>query len=205
MEVYEAEVRALERDGYATRPPPGTVVFYGSSSIRLWTSLADDFGGIPVVNRGFGGATLAACSWFFWRLVRGFPARSIVLYAGDNDLAEGEAPERVLEQLKQLLHQVDLAFGSLPFGFISIKPSPARWHLIERIHDVNAGARRLVEKRDRGVFVDVLPHMVSNGHPRTDLFEPDGLHLSAAGYALWRDLLLHHRVPLFEDGPPSRR
>jgi len=199
MEVYEPEVRALERENQTRPPPPGTVVFYGSSSIRLWTSLASDFAGIPVVNRGFGGSTLAACSWFFWRTVRGLPARSIVFYAGDNDLADGEPPSRVLEQLGQLLRQVDLAFGPLPFGFISIKPSPARWHLIDRIHAVNAGARKLVEARPRGVFVDVVPAMLSGGSPRPELFEPDGLHLSAKGYALWRDLLLRHRTPLLAD------
>jgi lysophospholipase L1-like esterase len=205
MEIYEPEVCALERQSEATVPPPGAVVFYGSSSIRLWTSLVDDFAGTPVVNRGFGGSTLAACSWFFWRLVRGLSARSIVLYAGDNDLADGESPARVLEQLKQLLHQVDLAFGPLPFAFISIKPSPARWHLLDGIQDVNRGARELVESRDDGVFVNVAPHMVWRGQPRAELYEPDGLHLSAAGYALWRELVLEHRVPLFESGPQSRR
>jgi lysophospholipase L1-like esterase len=199
MEVYEPEVRALERENQARPPPPGAVVFYGSSSIRLWTSLASDFAGVRVVNRGFGGSTLAACSWFFWRVVRAIPARSIVFYAGDNDLADGEPPSRVLEQLGQLLRQVDLAFGPMPFGFISIKPSPARWHLIDRIHAVNAGARKLVEARPRGVFVDVVPAMLSGGSPRPELFEPDGLHLSAKGYALWRDLLLRHRTPLLAD------
>ncbi len=202
MEVYEPEVRALERENQARPLPPGTVVFYGSSSIRLWSSLATDFAGIPVANRGFGGSTLAACSWFFWRVVRGLPARSIVFYAGDNDLADGEPPERVLEQLRQLLRQVDLAFGPLPFGFIAIKPSPARWHLLERIHAVNAGARALVESRSRGIFVDVVPAMLTDGKPRPELFEADGLHLSPKGYALWRELLLQHRVPLMEDKAP---
>lgn len=205
MEAYEPEVCDLEREVHAIPPPPGAVVFYGSSSIRLWTSLADDFAGIPVVNRGFGGSTLTACSWFFWRLVRGLPARSIVLYAGDNDLAEGESPQGVLAQLKQLLHQVDLAFGQVPFGFISVKPSPARWHLLDSIDEVNRGARTLVETRRLGVFVDVVPHMISSGQPRAELCEADGLHLSRAGYAVWRELLFRHRVPLLEDGPQSCR
>jgi lysophospholipase L1-like esterase len=204
MEAYEPEVRALERASQARPPPAHSVVFYGSSSIRLWTSLVDDFSGVPVVNRGFGGSTLAACSWFFWRLVRVLPARSIVLYAGDNDLANGDSPARVLEQLKHLLRQVDVAFGPLPVGFISIKPSPARWHLVDRIYDFNAGARRLIGQRQLGVFVDVVPLMVEEGQPRAELYEPDGLHLSRAGYAVWRDALFRHRVPLFEDGPPSR-
>jgi lysophospholipase L1-like esterase len=205
MQAYEPEVRALERDARGVRTPSRVVVFYGSSSIRLWTSLVDDFSGVPVVNRAFGGSTLAACSWFFWRLVRSLPARSIVLYAGDNDVGNGDPAPLVLEQLKHFLRQVDMAFGELPVGFISIKPSPARWHLVDTIHQVNAGARQVIEQRPRGIFVDVAPLMLDRGRPRTDLYEPDGLHLSRAGYAVWRDALLRHRVPLLEDALAPRR
>jgi lysophospholipase L1-like esterase len=198
MQEYEDEVRALELAAKRAPPPPQVVVFYGSSSIRLWTSLASDFPGVPVINRGFGGSTLAACSWFFWRLVRGLPARSLVLYAGDNDLGDGRTPTQVLEQLRHLLRQVDMAFGALPVGFISVKPSPARWQLADAIEKLNAGAKVLLEERPSGVFVDVAPLMVENGRPRPELYTADGLHLSPAGYLLWRTVLLQHRIPLLE-------
>ena len=54
----------------ATNPPPvGGVVFVGSSSIRYWTTLAEDFPGIPTINRGFGGSTAWEVDAYFARIV----------------------------------------------------------------------------------------------------------------------------------------
>jgi hypothetical protein len=50
---FEQEVTSLEnrRIEFSERP----IIFYGSSSIRRWKSLSEDFTGYPVVNCGFGG------------------------------------------------------------------------------------------------------------------------------------------------------
>src|SRR5580704_13065507 len=50
---FEQEVTSLEnrRIEFSQRP----IVFYGSSSIRRWKTLSQDFAGYPVVNCGFGG------------------------------------------------------------------------------------------------------------------------------------------------------
>src|ERR1700738_2088625 len=83
VQWYESEVQELERaaDGRVNgnRPP----VFYGSSSIRLWETLAEDFDP-RVLNLGFGGSTLEACDYFFARLVPPVHPRSLLIYAGDN-------------------------------------------------------------------------------------------------------------------------
>jgi hypothetical protein len=42
----------------ADPPPKGGIIFTGSSSIRMWTSLKEDFPGLPVLNRGFGGSMI---------------------------------------------------------------------------------------------------------------------------------------------------
>lgn len=80
------------------------IAFYGSSSIRLWATLASDFPGLSVVNLGFGGATLAACVYFFERLVLPCSPASLVLYAGDNDLGDGRRPEDVAGSLNREYH-----------------------------------------------------------------------------------------------------
>src|SRR5208337_3077981 len=54
------EVRWLERTRNLGLVDPPPVAFYGSSSIRLWETLQEDFPGIGVVNLGFGGSSLAA-------------------------------------------------------------------------------------------------------------------------------------------------
>jgi lysophospholipase L1-like esterase len=193
MEWYEAEVRALESTTVkyvnGSRPP----VFYGSSSIRLWTTLSEDVDP-QVLNLGFGGSTLEACDHYFARLVPPVHPRSLLVYAGDNDLGDGRTAEQVFNWFRSLADKVASSLGPVPFGFLSIKPSPARFPILDRIRRVNEMVRHEIESRPSGYFVDVLPAMLdSSGRPRTELFLDDGLHLSREGYKLWSRVLESHR------------
>jgi lysophospholipase L1-like esterase len=190
FEWYEDEVLAIEESHRLAPPPPEPVVFYGSSSIRLWDSLGDDFPGIGVVNRGFGGSTLAACVWYFERIVVPCQPRSIVFYAGDNDLGDGQTPAAVLASFHALLAKVALHCPGIPFAFISIKPSPARWPIIRKIQQTNAYVRQELDGYEPGLFIDVFSKMLGpDGSPRRELFADDGLHLSPAGYQLWAEVV----------------
>ena len=193
MDWYETEVRALEltriNQVNGIRPP----VFYGSSSIRLWDSLAEDIGP-QVLNLGFGGSTLEACNYYFARLIEPVNPRSLLLYAGDNDLGDGRSEEQVLASFRSLADQVESSLGPIPFGFISVKPSPSRSAILKRIFRFNEMVRREIESRASGYFVDVFPAMLdSTGRPRAKFFLADGLHLSREGYRLWSRMLQSHR------------
>jgi hypothetical protein len=52
-------MEAFARQDRLQPPPPHGVLFIGSSSIRAWSTLAEDFPGVPVINRGFGGSAIA--------------------------------------------------------------------------------------------------------------------------------------------------
>ena len=193
MEWYEAEVKALE---VSSRPRPGApppVVFYGSSSIRLWTTLAEGFPELPVVNLGFGGSTLTACSWFFSRLVPPQKPKSLILYAGDNDLGDGRTPEGVLTSYRDLAKQVRPLLGEIPFTYLSIKSSPARFALTEKIKQTNEMIRREHTAVPGWTFLDVFSAMLgADGLPNRELYAPDGLHLGRAGYLVWTQILQRH-------------
>jgi lysophospholipase L1-like esterase len=198
MTWYEAEVRDLLRDRVShvgeTRPP----VFYGSSSIRLWTTLAEDIGP-EVLNLGFGGSTLEACDYYFDRLVRPARPRSILVYAGDNDLGDGHTADQVFGYFRALASKV-AALGRIPFGFVSIKPSPARFGIVERIHRTNELIRQYIEELTTGYYVDVYPLMLKeDGKPRTELYTADGLHMNRDGYLVWKAALEPYRHRIFTD------
>jgi lysophospholipase L1-like esterase len=193
MQWYEPEVEALERSSArrvnGDRPP----VFYGSSSIRLWETLAQDFDP-RVLNLGFGGSTLEACDYFFPRLVPPVHPRSLLLYAGDNDLGDGRSVDQVLTSFRSLANKVTTSLGPIPFGFASVKPSPARYSIIDRIRRLNDLVRGDIESRPSGYYVDVFSAMLDqSGKPRTELFLADGLHLNREGYHLWGRLLQPYR------------
>ena len=198
MEWYEAEVRALEEARRARTRPSRPVVFYGSSTIRLWTTLARDLGDPSVVNLGFGGSTLEACVWFFERLVPPLRPVSLVVYAGDNDLGDGRTASEVAAWFAALSAKVRRHLHDIPFGFISIKPSLVRASLLDRTAEANVEIRRAIAAHPAAYYVDVFtPMLGSDGRPRAELFLDDGLHLSPAGYRLWSAILHTHRDRIF--------
>jgi lysophospholipase L1-like esterase len=187
---WEADIARFEASDRAAPPPPGSVVFVGSSSIRLWSTLADDFAGTPVVNRGFGGSRVADATRHASRIVTRYRPRLVVLYAGDNDLAEGRTPREVLADVEAFVAAVHRDAPAAPVVFVSIKPSPARASLLPAMREANALVRAYAG-RARGVrYVDVFdPMLGSDGAPRAELFGPDRLHMNARGYALWKRLI----------------
>jgi len=73
-------------------------------------------------------------------------------------------------------------------AFISIKPCPLRWKLVEKVKAVNE--RIAAMKDDKLAFIDVCSHMLgADGKPPADLFLADGLHPSAKCYQLWTSLI----------------
>ena len=200
MHWYEPEVRQLERSLARRNAHAHPAVFYGSSSIRLWTTLARDLQSPCAINAGFGGSTLAACVHYFERLVPPLAPASLVVYAGDNDLGDGQSPENVLASFRTLIAKVRKSLDTAPFFFLSIKPSPARTPLLERIRQANALIAAEIGLDPDAEFIDLFSHMLDRaGRPRTELFEPDGLHLNAAGYRVWTEILLPFRNRIFTE------
>jgi lysophospholipase L1-like esterase len=194
VQWYEEEVAWMESRWRQQPPPSNAVVFYGSSSVRLWVSLANDFPDLNVVNAGFGGSTLAACAHFAERLVVPLRPRSLLVYAGDNDLGDGRSPADVLGSFQALTARLDQRLPGLRIGFLSIKPSPARWSLLGAMHETNRLIGEALTGREGAFFIDVLtPMLDAEGRPRAKLYAEDGLHLSAAGYRLWREVVEAHR------------
>ncbi len=190
MQWYEEEVRALEKKTAENRPMDGVIVFYGSSSFRLWDGLESDFANAKIINLAFGGSTLEACGYFFERIFANVSPSVLFFYAGDNDIGDGKNPEQILYYFKTLLQKFKTAFPQTPFIFLSIKPSPSRWRLREKIIATNEMIKNELSKEQNCYYLDIYSKMLDeNGAPNRGYFEPDMLHLSKDGYALWATLL----------------
>lgn len=179
---FESELYAFD----CIQSPQNAAIFYGSSSIRLWDNIAGYFPGIPVVNRGFGGSTLAECIHLLPRLI--FPLRpsTLILYAGDNDLDQGASPEHVEYLFHQFMQRIREQLPAIPIAYIAVKPSPARFWNIGNIRRANALVHAAVAHYPSVTFVDVFSLMLSpGGGSRPELYTEDGLHMNGAGYALW--------------------
>jgi lysophospholipase L1-like esterase len=173
--------------------PPGSdgVLFVGSSTIRLWSQLALDFNQNPVIiNRGFGGSTMRDCTALVHELVIQYRPREVLVYAGDNDLAEGRTPAEILDSFTRFVDRVRAGLPDTRIAFISIKPSPARIALLDRIRETNALIAGYVQTAPGVRFIDIFTPMLSaDGFPRPELFRGDRLHLNDAGYRLWQAVI----------------
>jgi lysophospholipase L1-like esterase len=186
---WEAEIKKFEVADRAHPPPADAVVFVGSSSIRFW-KLADSFPGMATINRGFGGSFMADSARYADRIVTPYRPRAVAVYAGDNDLAAGQSPEQVRDAYREFVGKVHAKLPSVPIIYISIKPSPSRWRLADKIRTTN----RLIAEAQKGdanqKFVDVFTPMLGpDGKPRAELFRDDRLHMNERGYKLWAEMM----------------
>ena len=172
FDTWEPEIRRFEQADSATAPPPNPIVFTGSSSIRMWETLAEDFAGITVLNRGFGGSEIADATHFAERIVLKYHPKEVVaaFRAFTARVRGGQPDARIV--------------------YIAIKPSPSRWALVDRIRAANAAIRRFCATQPNMAFVDVFtPMLTPAGRPRPEFFRPDSLHMTRAGYELWTSLV----------------
>lgn len=186
---WEPAIQSFEKRDAENPPEKNGILFVGSSSIRFWNT-DQDFPGHNVINRGFGGSQTSDVLQYMDRIVLPYQPRLIVLYVGDNDIAAGKSPEEVVHDTKTFFERVRGELPDTRIVYIAIKPSIARWNLIDAMREVNQQIREFARDTPRIDFVDVDALMLNGeGEPREELFIADGLHLSAAGYELWRDLL----------------
>jgi lysophospholipase L1-like esterase len=199
---WRGELQAFAESDAESPPARGGVVFVGSSSIRLWDlpRWFPDLGG-PVLNRGFGGSHVSDSVEHVELLVTRHRPRAVVFYAGDNDLAEGRSAGQVANEFRRFVAAVRQELPSTPIVFIAIKPSTLRWGLADKQRDTNRRVRAQCDADPLLHYVDIWPAMLgADGKPRPELLAEDGLHLSAAGYRVWTDLV----IPVLDRAAPTR-
>ncbi len=193
---WAADIDKFTAADAAQPPAAGGVVFVGSSSIRFWSTLAEDFPGVPVINRGFGGSEMADSAFYADRIVIPYKPRLVVVYAGENDLASGKAPETVLADFQAFRAKVHAALPATKIIYLSCKVSPSRARVRPQVQAANKLIAADCAADARCTFVDVAtPLLDAAGGYRPGLFREDQLHLNPAGYAIWTRVLAPYLQP----------
>lgn len=195
---FADQIAAFDREDSARPPPADAIVFSGSSSIRRWTSLTNDFAGWPVLNRGFGGSTMSDLLERFDRVIGVYRPRAVVLYCGENDIALGRDATETANDYVELLRRCRQVRPDMKILVVLMKPSPKRWHLWPQMAIANQRIEQICAGADVATL-DVAPAMLGpNGEPRPELYVEDRLHTSAAGYRIWseriRDWLIREGI-----------
>ncbi len=200
---WEPAIREFEEQDKAHPPRPGCIVFAGSSSFRFWDTLVSDMKPLDVINRGFGGSEFSDLDQYADRIVVAYRPRAVVVYEGDNDLAEGSSktPEMVASDFRKF---VQIVHGSLPDTWIyilSIKPSTLRWKQWPQMKAANKLMQDYAATQRRVQYIDIAtPMFDANGNLPRDLFKSDGLHPTPKLYAMWTSIVKPILIQHF--GPP---
>jgi CubicO group peptidase (beta-lactamase class C family)/lysophospholipase L1-like esterase len=185
---WEKEVAAYEASDRAGPPPRGGALFIGSSTIRRWDSLGDDFPGHRVINRGFGGSEIADATHFADRIIFPYEPKQIFLRAGGNDIHAGKLPEQVAADFAEFVRTVRGKLPEAEILYIAVNPAPARWGEKDKYRALNQRIRELALHLPRVGFVDCYDiSLTDTGRARPELFVADKLHFNAEGYRVLAD------------------
>lgn len=176
----------------ASRPLPGAeglqgncaLWFIGSSSIHRWFTLDRDMKPWIAHNRGIDGATFLELGPRFAADPEPVAPEAIILYAGENDIANGGTAQQAIADLNRFLDDKTRKFRQTPVFVLSMKPSPTRWKFFAEQTRYNIAAARIGQERSDVTFVNIVPLLLKDGRPG-NFYRPDGIHMTEAGYVIW--------------------
>lgn len=189
---FQKTVDAYKAKDLQAMPAAGGTVFVGSSTFTKWTSLEKEreFSFLKPINRGFGGSTLPEVNYYFKELVAKYKPAKVVVYAGTNDIADGQSGKDVFNSLREFLKLAHQALPEAQVYFISMSVAPCRLHLSAKYDEGNRLIKALATEDKRFHYIDVVPVMRDErGQLRRDYFGLDNLHMNRKGYEAWIPVL----------------
>ncbi len=190
---FAEDIAAFKKQDAVFFPANNAILFVGSSSFTKWTDVQDYFPAYKIINRGFGGSSLTDVIRYEKNIIFPYQPKQIVIYCGENDIAGDSSVtgKMVFKRFKQLYTDIRANLANIPIAYISMKPSPSRWHMKEKMIAGNDLIKKFLKKKNRnGKFINVWDAMLGNGEkPIEDIFIADKLHMNAKGYAIWQKII----------------
>lgn len=194
VKAWEPEIQKFGQLDLTETYADNSVLFAGSSSIRLWKSLSEDMEPYPVIQRGYGGARLSDFAVYADRII--YPHKDkisgVVLFIA-NDISGRDSDKDPKDVLKLFRHTVKIIrkeLPSVPVFWIGITPTSSRWQAWPEISEANSLIEKYCEKNRNTYFISTATHFLNeNGTPRDELFVSDRLHLNDEGYRIWKRVI----------------
>jgi len=187
-DAWESSIRKFESQDRLMPPSQNMIVFVGSSSFTLWSTLEQDMSPLPAINRGFGGAKINDVVRYTDRIVIPYRPRAIVLFAGTNDIADPKpaTAQEVFDGYLSFVKRVQAALPETPIYYVAITPSASRWKYWLIASEANRLIREYAKSNPHLRFIDLTDHLLgSDRKPNRSLYRMDRLHPNKRGYAKW--------------------
>lgn len=186
---FEREIGILKQKIEQKKNKKDLVVFYGSSTIRLWKNMALDFPDWNTLNLGFGGAFIHSMEHYFESLFEDLNPKSIILYLGGNDLTLGLSAQKIGASIADLIKKIHAKFPKSKIYSIAIKPSIERAEQLEKICSINSLVQNLSTSLSYFQQIEFYEHLIEKKEIKKEYLLQDGLHLNSKGYELLHSLV----------------
>ena len=174
----------------ATSSDQTLAVFTGSSSVRLWTSLSNDFPELTILNTGFGGSTFAELFHYRHELIGQYTPDMVIIYEGDNDVTGSNTVDEIFDKAQELYLYLAQELPETKVYILAAKPSPLRWNLKPLYDALNIHFADFAVENDQSIYIDIWnPMLGENGKPMPSIFLSDSLHMNKAGYLIWKQTI----------------
>jgi lysophospholipase L1-like esterase len=186
---YAEDIERFKENDKLNPPPQHAILFAGSSSFTMWTDVKDYFPGFTIINRGFGGSTLLDQIHYAEDVILPYLPKQIVIYCGENDVAYSDTVtgEMVAGRFVTLFIKIRSKLPDVKITYITMKPSPSRWHLSGKMTEGNDLIRKFLATQDNTGFINIWDDMLNeDGMPDPSLFLEDMLHMNEKGYRIWQ-------------------
>ena len=192
VRIWENDIQKFEQLDKSEKYPEDAILFAGSSSIRLWTTLENDMAPYHIIQRGYGGAKLSDFAVYANRIFDTHPCKAIVLFIA-NDITgtqQDKTPKEVAVLFRNVLGTIRKTHPATPVFWIEVTPTVSRWKVWPEIQKANALTKNICDKKKDTYFIRTdFAFLNENGVPKDELFRDDKLHLSEKGYAVWTDVI----------------
>jgi hypothetical protein len=192
VKAWESDIEKFEQLDVTKSYPSDAILFAGSSSIRLWSTIGKDMMPYNVIQRGYGGAKLSDFAVYVDRIIYPHPCKAIVIFIA-NDISGNEndkSPLEVSQLFRKTLYIIRRKFTDTPVFWISVTPTPSRWAVWPEIKEANGMIKEICESHRNTYFIDTEKYFLnSSGLPRSEFFIDDKLHLNTEGYKIWSGII----------------
>jgi len=181
------DVQAFKKQDSIAMPMHYKTLFIGSSSFTYWKTLGQDLPEYAPLNRAFGGSRLLDVIYYRAAIFEKYNPEQIVIYCGENDVASSDTVtgKIVFDRFVTLYKHIREKFPKINVYYVSLKPSPLRWSMRDRMMDANARIEYFCKKQKHTYFISIWNQMLENSKPNPSIFKEDSLHMNSKGYEIW--------------------
>ncbi len=192
VRAWESDIHKFEQLDVTETYPDDAILFAGSSSIRMWSTLAQDMAPYNVIQRGYGGSKLSDFAVYAGRIFDPHPCQAIVLFVA-NDIIGGDqdkSPAEVAGLFSNVLKTIRKKHPVTPVFWIAVTPTASRWTVWPEIQEAGKLIKKICDSKANTYYITTdYAFLGKNGQPTDELFRDDRLHLTASGYAIWTDII----------------